>query len=156
MTLEHFKAHREGIASNMRANLLFAKATNTHIQPYVEYTEYHSISIYKEDHKDQVLGQMEAVYALAEEPRARLTQEALTQYRHCTKEFIGTSYTIATPKLRTHITDEQIQDAMKELVKQKLGLTEWDTLECRVMDLYKQGVIGWDKIVEAHQGSCDL
>ena len=56
--------------------------------------------------------------------------------------------------IRDKIENEQIENAMRQLVKKELRLKEWENLECKVMALYKQSLIEWEDVVLAHKIEC--
>ncbi len=58
--------------------------------------------------------------------------------------------------VRDKIAKYQIEDTMKALVKKHMGLKPYQTLDCKVMDLYKAGTITWDEAKEAIHKDCDL
>ncbi len=158
MTREHFFAHKEGIASNMRANLLFAKATGRIIQPYCAEKSIHNMVIYDDAERNErpVADILEDILAISREHNVPVKLSDFKEWGTCVHYHVGTQFTTTTPLIRKTITEEQIKDEMRKFVMKKLKLGDHATLECRVMELYKQGKIEWADVVEAHKGQCEL
>ena len=89
-------------------------------------------------------------------PNAELQMEAVTRTPYCTTYFIGTQFVFTRKVLVGAIEQWQIDEAMKKYVKKQLFLGDYDALECRVMDLFKQGKIDWNDVKQMHKGTCSL
>lgn len=168
MTLEAFKKHklliRESLERNLAKDILMV---NNGVQTYREdsvITRYKEIKILKEDNivlklkkLDKEINKLRAVSGVT------ISQRAITKMEHCHKSFEGTLFTVYYKELRTSITDKQVEDIMRKYVSKMLTSIEkrntgyiWErvSVDCKVMDLFKQGKISWEDCVEAHKIEC--
>lgn len=70
--------------------------------------------------------------------------------------FESAYFKLSKDLVRDSIEEEQVQDKMRKHIKRKLGLGKWDTLECKVMDLFKKGLITWEEVAKSHSSNCEL
>jgi len=156
MTLEIFKAHKQGIREAMNSALIMSKYKNTPLHSYTTYSHIEVISIHKELEGEELLHQLDRVKKLASKPNTTLVQRGQTKVSGRYDIFHSVDYIVTTELFRDRITEEQIEDAMKTLVKKAMGLASYEYLNCQVMAIYKRGEITWDEAVQAHKEDCSL
>jgi len=61
-----------------------------------------------------------------------------------------------TYKLRDEVSDYTVKRYMQKIVAKQLGLYYWQTPECKILKLFKEGTITWEEVVKAHKDTCDL
>lgn len=164
MNKETFFTYKKALGDSMKSTLIHSKAVGRPLQPYCATDVTHVIAIHHEsgyfadeskngDAKETIAD----VYDFMERyPEAILTMESLTEQLFCTLVACGTRFTFTIPSIIGEITDYMIEAKMKEWVRSKLFLRDGEVLECRVLDLFKKGVITWEEVKLAHVGNCEL
>lgn len=98
----------------------------------------------------------------------RLTQSIKSKY--CTKcgEFNKTGnieYTITRrtfiPRYIqadtiTMITKDRVREKIQNDIKEITGNDIYISLDCKIMELYKKGIITWDTVIESHEKGCEI
>jgi len=59
-------------------------------------------------------------------------------------------------EVKDSIPQQAIDKEMKSFVRRAMKLDRWTDLDCKVMQLFKDGVIEWDEVVKAHNGDCQI
>jgi len=155
MQLHTFKAHKQGIKENMEQNLIHAKATDNREAPDYCFTkQYETIEIHKSIKGEDLLHQLERVTQLAK--HGTLTQRGKTKQEGRYDFYNSIDYIVTTKHFRQTIGDDQVEEAMKDLVKKAMGLRSYDYLNCQVMAIYKKGEITWQEATQAHKEDCNL
>ncbi len=158
MELKDFKIEKRLIASRLRMNLKVAQERGTTEFKYCYGTTYKQITIRHDEKHEAIAGKMKYVSGLIGNGTPYKI-ETMTEKPYCTTTYVGTSYTFTILTIREEITDRQIESHMKEFVKRKILLhlaTNWLTVDCRVMELYKTGKIVWADVIEAHTIDCSF
>jgi len=157
MTNTTFFALKAGLRETMKDTLNCSKYRGEAIKDYCLEAIHHTVTSRHEDDSFEAKESLMNVQDYIERyPEAFLKVTTIEERQHCRTEAIGVRYEFKRYVFRATIEDWQVDEQMKEFVKKKLKLDRWDTLQCRVLDLFKQGVIGWDKVEEAHTGNCSL
>jgi hypothetical protein len=151
MKLSTFNAHREGIAQTMRENLTFSKHVGYPIKDYCGKEQIVTISFDKDIEPNELREKLEkALHHLNDKAYVGGTTFSSGRYDY----FKAMQVIIPSIVIRDKIENEQIENAMRQLVKKELRLKEWENLECKVMALYKQSLIEWEDVVLAHKIEC--
>ena len=74
---------------------------------------------------------------------------------------IGTTYRFELPESITQVTEEMVQRYMRKaitnIIAKQLGKSKYYiSLECKVMELFKSGIIDWNQVLESHKNGCSL
>ena len=158
MLLKDFKATKVLIAKTMRMNM--ARAIENGESPFDYCYEADNRIIYiKFDEKPEAIkGKMKFVSNAMQAGKV-VKLGGLTEKPYCETRAVGTSYSIIGKKLREEILDYQITNKMKAFVTDKIRLAIEDPykqLDCKVMDLYKSGLINWNDVLVSHGKECSL
>jgi len=157
MTNTTFFALKAGLRETMKDTLNCSRYRGEAIKEYCSEPTYHTITSRHSDDSFEAKESLLNVQDYIERyPMAELKVDNISERENCTTYSIGVRYEFTRYELRAEIEEWQVEEQMKKFVKKQLKLDRWDTLECRVMDLFKQGIIGWKEVVEAHTGSCSL
>ena len=158
MNLGTFKAHKQGIKENLKANLIWDKHHNNM------------------DREDSLIYDRKVIEVLYdEEPRAvqdkllaisnyinkgyEVRIEEMTKHQYRTTYSIGTKYTILIPKLADFIGDRHVESKMRDFIKLQIGKDlgyNIYTVRCEVLELFNQERISWDDVLIAHTVDCSF
>ena len=152
MTLQHFNAVKQNTEKHMKSQLYYSKHVGYPLAKYCYITREHTVSIDKYD--DNVAEKLYKLSNLAMKHTLKVSGSTKAEGRY--DYFSAVHFTYTEQVLRDCIEPEQVQKEMREWVKRQLGLGQWAELHCRVMDLFKKGLIDWDEVVKAHKGNCSL
>jgi len=156
--IDTFKAHKQGIRENMESNLIWDKYHGTKKHKSSTYVEYDDVIIKFDDEPEEIALKMQIVTNLYKLGH-KVNQEELIEQPYCTRHMVGVRYAYETDILRSHIDDRQVTNAMREFVTNKIRLetnSKYVELECKVMDLFKAGIIDWEMVIESHKRDCSL
>lgn len=64
--------------------------------------------------------------------------------------------TATTYKTREVLSDLATKSHLRRIMARQLGLHSWQTPECKLVDLFKEGIISWDDLVKSHKKDCEL
>ncbi len=156
MKLHTFKAHYQGIEEAMKSTLIMSKALNRPLATYCEKLETETVSIHKADSEEELRRKQELISALTLKANTTMSINGYTKQKGRYDFFHFLEYRFETKVIRTNIHKNQIEEAMKKLVKKAIGIQSYSYLNCQVMALYKQELIGWDEVVKAHKEECKL
>ena len=159
MTLEQFLGQKEAIKDNLEWLLVEAKHMQslggTHFRSCL--TKYKTVTMlvrmsykYAEDDIKRLMTYKRAF------PNVQMIVYPQTKREYCQTEFVGTYYEFKHYHLVDEITEKMVKDRMMEFVKSKLGMKSWETLDCQVMQFFKQGKITWEDVVSAHKEGCSI
>jgi len=150
MTLEHFKAVKANTESYMTYMLGLSKQLGYPLKDFCREAVITTVTI--EDKAEEDL--QAKIRMLATMPNLTVKGHTRPQGRY--DIFKSVVFTSTVYKVREAIHPDQVQAEMKKFVRRQLGLYEWSTLHCEIMDLFKKGIIDWDKVIQAHKGECSL
>ena len=169
MTLEQFKAEKARIRASLEAILKMDTLKYKRGLPVREHsliTKMEHFTI-KDSSKDiaKELSDITSFIAnkLAYGIKCKVIQSYLKKQKCCYRSAntIGTIYSVVWEELRTKIEDEQVEDIMKAYVRKMLTNPKkrkhsWELvqLDCKVMELFKEGKITWEDCVKAHNTAC--
>ena len=156
MKLHIFKAHYQGIEETMKSTLIMSKALNRPLKDYCEKIETETVSIHKDDNEEELRRKQELISSLTLKANTTMSIKGYTKQDGRYDFFNFLEYRFETKVIREVISKNQIEEAMKRLVKKAIGLQSYSYLNCQVMALYKQELIGWDEVVTAHTKECQL
>ncbi len=155
MTKEIFFAHKEGITEAMNSALIMSKHRGKALHKYCETYDNIIVTIKKECTEEEFGLAIEKIYKLSHDYGAP-TIAFTTHTPHCIERTTGAMYSFKIPKLRDRIEESQVAQKMKTLIRKELGLKTYDNLECKVMQLFKDGHISWDEVQAQHGVACKL
>jgi len=158
MRLEDFKANKILIKRTMQMNMARALENGSSPFDYCYLEDNKVITIKFEDKVEAIKGKMKFVSDCMQAGRD-VSINGITHTPYCSTYTIGTSYTIEGRKLREYIADYQITNKMKKFVTDKIRVAidnEYKQLDCKVMDLYKSGIINWNDVIVSHGKECSL
>lgn len=164
MRPDTFFTYKKALGDSMRSTLTHSIAVGRPLKPYCATEIQHVIAI---QHETSYFGDNEGNGDTRETiedvhdfmhryPTAELTMESMTKQPYCSIVAYGTRFKFTRPAIIGEIEDYMIDEEMKKWVRAKLFLKEHEALECRVMELFKKGIINWDEVKEAHKGTCSL
>ena len=156
--IDTYKAHKQGIRENMESNLIWDKYHGTMKHKTSSYPEHKQVEILFNDAPADAAIKYELVAMLyANGTKVEVTE--ITEQPYCTTYTIGTRFVYEVPTIRTHITDRQVEQAMKLLIRNKIRKAtgrDYVQVECKVMDFFKTGVIDWNQVIKSHEEDCSL
>ena len=85
--------------------------------------------------------------------------EEITEQPHCHRYMTGIRYNYKQYHIRDEITDRQVSRAMKTLMQDKIRSEtgrKYVDMDCKVMDLFKDGLIDWDTVLQSHGKDCSI
>jgi len=156
MKLHIFKAHYQGIEESMRETLTMSKALNRPLKPYCVKLESETVSIHKDNSEEELRRKQELISSLTLKANTTMSIKGYTKQDGRYDYFNFLDYRFETEVIREVIHKSQIEEVMKKLVKKAIGIQSYSYLNCQVMALYKQELIGWDEVVTAHTKECQL
>ncbi len=156
MTRELFQIHKQNTKNYLNYMLKMSHYLNRPLIEECEDSYITNISTHKDATEAEVRRHLAQVQELLAKPNTTLRLVGDTKQSGRYDFFDSISYRFETEIVKETIEDYQVVESMRNLVKRHLGLREWAHLECKVMQLFKDGVIGWEQVVEAHKGDCNL
>ena len=153
-----FNAHKQGIREAMESNLIWDKhhGTISHNTSRESKTNYIEVK-FDEDRSD-IATKMEQISNLYKDGVAVKISD-ITEQPNCYRYMIGTRYSYEVYSIRDEITDRQVSRAMKELMIKKIRSEtgrKYVDLDCKVMDLFKDGLIDWNTVLQSHGKDCSI
>jgi len=152
MTLAHFNEVKKNTEAYMNHMLGMSRHIGYPLEKFCGHSVAETVTIEEGEDYEVVAERLKYLATMTEPITVSGSTRASGRYDY----FDRVHFTIERHQVRPEIAHEQVQDRMKQFVKRELGLKAWDTLHCRVMDLFKQGKIDWDEVIKAHEGSCEL
>jgi len=156
MTKQDFKNTKTLLKRTMEYNLKIALKNNKSSFDYCYEAVDKTITIKHDEKHEAIQGKLE--YITAEIAKGTpYTIFGMTEQPHCTVRSIGTYYTFKHRQLREEITARQVEQRMKNLIRNKIREdtdNKYRELDCRVMDLFKRGIISWSEVIISHQVEC--
>ena len=153
-----FKAHKQGIRENMESNLIWDKYHGTISHNSSREGEIKFIEIKFNDKVAEIADKMEQLSNLYKDGVAVEISEMIEQ-PYCTRHMVGTRYSHNVYTIRDEITERQVTRAMKKFMIKKIrnetGRQHVD-LDCKVMDLFKDGLIDWNTVLQSHGKNCSI
>ena len=70
--------------------------------------------------------------------------------------YVGTYYHFQHLVLIDSITEVMVKMRMQKYVKSMIGMESSKSLDCQVMQFFKDGKIVWEDVVKAHKEGCSL
>lgn len=169
MTLEQFKTEKARIRTSLEAILKMDTLKYKRGLPVRELSLITKMKHFtvKDDSKNiaKELSDITAFIAnkLTYGIKCQVIQSYLTERKCCYRSAstIGITYSVAWGELRTKIEDEQVENIMKAYVRKMLTKPKkrkhsWELvqLDCKIMDLFKDGKITWEDCVKSHNTDC--
>ena len=153
-----FNAHKQGIREAMESNLIWDKHHGTISHNSSRESEIKFIEIKFDDQVAEIADKMEQLSNLYRDGVAVEINE-MTEQPNCYRYMVGTRYSHKVYTIRTHITDRQVTRAMKSLMTTKIRSEtgrKYVDMDCKVMDLFKDGLIDWNTVLQSHGKDCSL
>ncbi len=153
-----FNAHKQGIREAMEANLIWDKHHGTISHNSSRESETNYIEILFDDDKSEVAPKVEQLSNLYKDGVA-VTISEMSEQPHCHRYMVGTRYSYEIYTIRDEITDRQVTRAMQKFMTAKIRREtgrNYVDLDCKVMDLFKDGLIDWTTVLQSHGKDCSL
>ena len=153
-----FNAHKIGIRENMESNLIWDKYHGTMKHKTSTFPEHKNVEILFSDAPADAAIKHELVSMLYADG-VNVNVEEVTEQPYCTRYMIGTKYNYEVDMLRDEITDRQVSQSMKRYILDRIRLEtgrQYVQVECKVMDLFKDGLIDWNTVLESHGKDCSI
>jgi len=155
MKVEQFFARKQMMKQTMDATLAKSKLEGRALKPYCLRTEYITVVLLEADTPLLLQAKLLRIQHNTEKYGSPKI-DGILEYMHCTNYYKGTTFKFTNTLLRDEITEMQVQDRMRNMIRSELGLKSHATIECKVMDLYKKGLIEWDTVKAQHGVACSL
>ena len=158
MNLGTFKAHKQGIKENLKANLIWDKHHNNMDREDSLIYDREVIEVLYDDEPGAVQDKLLAISNYINKCY-EVSQQEITKQQYRTTYSIGTKYTILIPKLVDVIGDRHVESKMRAFIKLQISKELGDpiyTVRCEVMELFKQERISWDDVLIAHTVDCSF
>jgi len=153
-----FNAHKQGIREAMESNLIWDKHHGTMSHNSSRDYDCMSIEILFDDEPAHVAEKMQMVVDLIKDGTAVKLDE-ISEQPHCHRYMTGIRYNYKKYHIRDEITDRQVKGAMTNfmtgLIRKETGRKYVD-LDCKVMDLFKDGLIDWNTVLQSHGKDCSI
>ena len=153
-----FKAHKQGIRENMESNLLWDKYHGTSKHSTSKDYDVEIIEIKFDDDRVEIATKMEQLSNLYQVGTS-IEITDMTEQPHCHRYMVGTRYSYRSYYLRDEITDRQVTKAMQKFMTAKIRSEtgrKYVDMDCKVMDLFKDGLIDWNTVLQSHGKDCSL
>ena len=156
--IDTFKAHKQGIREAMESNLIWDKYHGTISHNSSRESEIKYIEIKFDDEVAEIADKMEQLSNLYKDGVAVEISD-ITEQPNCYRYMVGTRYSHKVYTIRDEITERQVTRAMKKLttklIRSETGRKYVD-MDCKVMDLFKDGLIDWNTVLQSHGKECSL
>lgn len=156
MTREKFAEHKAQLKRTMEYQLSLSKVYNKPLSNYCGYTDVKTITLNENDTEQDLRDKLLEIAIFMQYDNTTLTQSGHTRASGRYDFFDHVNYNFNTIRVRDELPDQAVEEAMKQLVKRHLGLKPYEHLECKVMQLFKEGIIEWADVIEAHKGDCEI
>ncbi len=156
--IDTFNAHKQGIREAMEANLIWDKHHGTISHNSSRESETNYIEVKFDEDRSDIASKMEQISNLYKDGVAVKISDIIEQ-PNCYRYMIGTRYSYAVYSIRDEITDRQVSRAMKTLMQDKIRSEtgrKYVDLDCKVMDLFKDGLIDWNTVLQSHGKDCSI
>jgi len=153
-----FNAHKQGIRETMESNLIWDKHHGTISHSTSRDYNYLTIEVKFDDEPEHVAEKMAMVVDLIKDGTT-VKMEEITEQPHCHRYMTGIRYNYKQYHIRDEITDRQVSRAMKTLMQDKIRSEtgrKYVDMDCKVMDLFKDGLIDWDTVLQSHGKDCSI
>ncbi len=153
-----FNAHKQGIREAMEANLIWDKHHGTMSHNSSRDYNYMSIEVKFDDEPAHVAEKMQMVVDIIKDG-TKVELEEVTEQPLCHRYMTGIRYNYKKYHIRDEITDRQVSRAMKKLMIKKIRNEtgrKYVDMDCKVMDLFKDGLIDWNTVLQSHGKDCSL
>lgn len=146
MTLEGFWNLRNTIEAGLKLDLELGK-----IKPILLKEEKVYFKVYPDDTQASVLESMLAfnkkvngkiTHSITEKDTGRVGYYEYTEYR--------VTYSSVVPEITEALVKKCTHQALKGIMK----LGKWDTIDCKLMQLFKDSKLSWEDLVDAHKIQC--
>ena len=120
---------------------------------YTVIKEKFSITVEEKPNQQKLLELQEF---LTEHKNLSLTMESMLYSSGRYDYFKYVKYIATSYELVNEVPEEVITGFMKSIVKKQLGLYKHDYLDCKVMKMFKEGIITWEETKRLHHEDCSL
>ena len=156
--IDTFNAHKQGIRENMESNLLWDKHHGTNKHSTSKDYNVEIIEIKFNDDRIEIAAKMEQLSNLYQVGISIEISE-IAEQPNCHRYMIGTRYSYRSYYFRNEITDRQVTRAMQKFMTAKIRSEtgrKYVDMDCKVMDLFKDGLIDWNTVLQSHGKDCSL
>ncbi len=153
-----FNAHKQGIREAMESNLIWDKYHGTISHNTSRDYNYLSITVKFDDEPEHIAEKMAMVVDLIKDG-TKVELEEIAEQPHCHRYMTGIRYNYKKYHIRDEITDRQVSGAMQKLMTAKIRSEtgrKYVDMDCKVMDLFKDGLIDWSAVLQSHGKDCSI
>jgi len=156
MTREQFYELKDQLKRTMEYQLLMSKTHNKPLAQYCRAYDLEQIHIKADEAEEELRHLTDRINLLTLKSNTTMSIEGHTRASGRYDYFDHVTYSFTTLTVKAEITPEQVERAMKQLVKKELGLQNYEHLECQVMQLFKDGAIEWADVQKSHSQECSI
>jgi hypothetical protein len=155
MILEQFNKLVENIRNSLERKLEVSRQTGK-LYPAVTKKVIEKFQLLDGASTEEILSLMREVTNLAEHTNGTITHQTYETSAGRVGYYSHTNYYVAYASLIDEVDDNLVKETVQKALKNIIGLESWQYLDCRVMQLFKDGKIDWETVVKAHKEDCTL
>lgn len=155
MTLEQFNKLKEDTKKNLEYKLALSKQK---IVPYKVVTEEitEKFQLLSGAEAKIQLETLEAVVTFAKATNGNISHIIFETTSGRVGYYSHTNYYVKYDRVVDAITEKMVKKSVHKALVSIMGLTTHNSIDCKLMQLFKDGEITWEALVKAHKEDCTL
>ncbi|MCI4436847.1 MAG: hypothetical protein JHC33_08590 [Ignisphaera sp.] len=155
MTLDQFNKLKEQVTYNLNRKVTLSQKLS---QPYevALMTRWEYFRLQANSSSQQQLEVLTQTVAFANKVKGRLYHTPQDDGEGRVGNYTYTALTVMYDALRDEVTEELVKTNVHKALKSIMKLDTYSTIDCRIMQLFKDGEIDWDTVVKSHKIHCSL
>ena len=155
MTLEQFNKLIENTRKNLERKLEVSRQTGK-LYPTVTKKVQEKFQLLDGASTEETLSLMKEVVALAGHTKGDINHMTYETPVGRVGYYSHINYYVTYTTVVDEISDQLVKDTVQKAIRNMMGLTNWAYIDCKVMQLFKEGKIDWETVVKSHQEDCTL
>jgi len=155
MTLEKFNKLKKDTRKNLERKLEVSKQTGK-LYPAVTERATEKFQLLDGASTEEILSLMSEVIALGKHTGVNISHQTFETSEGRIGYYSHTNYYVKYDKIVDEITDDLVKKSVHAAIRGIQGWPEWSYIDCKIMQLFKDGKIDWDTVVESHNKECSI
>ena len=154
MTLEQFSDFKEQVQKDLNRKLKLSQDARCATYHIAMQDKEQSFTL--QDNMEGQLELLKEVIAFAEKVQGTVSHSPKEDSRGRVGYYSHTIFTVSYKEVMAEITEEKVKETVKKALKGMMGLSRYSYIDCKLMQLFKEGKLSWEDLVKAHKTDCSL
>lgn len=154
MTLEQFNKLKEQTAANLNRKLALSKDSRCY--PYQAVLKGMSKEFRLQDAMQGQLELLKEITKFADSVNGIVTHTSHDDGRGRVGYYDHTTFSVKYYEVVDEITDTKLKETVHKALRGIMGLSKYSYIDCKLMQLFKDGKLSWEDLVKAHKEDCSL